>query len=96
MIVHYLDVVGIPTVPFKTDAPLVVNANAVLTLSVARQFLEAIRQRYAQILQDLGSVQNLKPPSGNPLDILREFTRELTIEDSFRFLTREGLDHRPE
>jgi len=96
MIIHYPDVVGISTLPFKTDAPLVVDANAVLTLSVARQFLKAVRRRYAQILQDLGSVQDFKPPSGNPLDVLREFARELTIEDSFRFFTREGLNHHSE
>ena len=96
MIIHYLDVVGISTLPFKTDAPLVVDANAILTLSIARQFLEAVGRRYAQILQDLGCIQDFKSPSGNPLDVLREFARELTIEDSFRFLAREGLNHRPE
>jgi hypothetical protein len=96
MIIHYLDVVGISTPPFKTDAPLVVDANTILTLSVARQFLETTRRRYAQILQDLGGIQDSKSPSGNPLDVLREFARELTIEDSFRFLAREGLNHRPE
>ena len=96
MIIHYLDVVGIPTSPFKTDAPLVVNADAILTLSVVRQFLQTVRRRYAQILQDLGSVQDVKSPSGNPLDVMREFARELTIEESFRFLAREGLNHHPE
>jgi hypothetical protein len=96
MIIHNLDVVGISIPPFEADAPLVVNADTVLTLSVTRQFLETIRRWYAQILQDLSSIQNFESPSCNPLDILREFTRELTIEDSFRFLTREGLNHRPE
>lgn len=96
MIIHYLDVVGISTPPFKADAPLVVNANAVLTLSVARQLLEAIRRRYAQILQDLGCVQDPESPSCNSLDVLRKFARELTIEDFLCFLTCEGLNHRPE
>lgn len=96
MIVHYLDVVGISTLPFKTDAPLIVNADTVLSLSVARQFFEAIRRRYVQILQDLGSVQNLKFPSSNLLDTLRKLARELAIEYSSRFSARESLDHRPE
>ena len=95
MIIHYLDVVGISAPPLKTDAPLLVDANAILALSVARQFLETTRRRYAQILQDLGRVQDSESPSGNPLDVLWKFARELTIEDSLRFLAREGLDHRP-
>ena len=96
MLIHYLDVVGISTLPFKTDAPLVVDANTILTLSVTRQFLETTRRRYAQILQDLSRIQDSQSPSGNPLDVLREFARELTIEDFLRFLAREGLNHHPE
>jgi hypothetical protein len=34
MIVHYLDIVGIPTLPMKANAPLFVDANAVLSLAV--------------------------------------------------------------
>ncbi len=93
MIVHYLDTVGIAILPLKTNAPLIVDANAVLTLSITRQLFEAIGQRYAQILQNLGSIQDLKFPSRDSLDALRESARELAIEYPFRLFAGEGLDH---
>ena len=93
MVVCNLYFVYISTPPFKTDAPLLVDANTKLALSVARKLLQTTRRRYAQILQDLRCVQDSQSPSGNPLDALREFARELTIKDSLRFLTREGLYH---
>ena len=73
MIVRYLDVVGISTLPLKTVTPLIVYANAVLTPPVTRQFFEAVGRWYAQILQNLSSIQNLKFPSSNSLDTLRKF-----------------------
>jgi len=34
MVVNYFDMDGVPLLPLKTDAPLVVNPNAVLSLPI--------------------------------------------------------------
>ena len=51
MVVDYFDVVGVLFFPAKADAPLVVDADAVLPCSVAFEGLQAIAGRYPQILQ---------------------------------------------
>jgi hypothetical protein len=50
MIVRYFHFVGIPFRPTKTYTPLVVNANAMLSLPVAREFFEAIPWGHTQII----------------------------------------------
>ncbi len=42
VIINDLHVLGIVIAPFKTNAPLVVNANTVLTLTVAEQFFQVV------------------------------------------------------
>lgn len=42
MIVHYFDLISMSILPLKTDAPLYIDANAVLFTSTAREFLEVI------------------------------------------------------
>jgi hypothetical protein len=95
MIICYLHVVCIPAPPLEANSPLIVYANAVLSPSVSRQLFEPIRWRYPQVLQNLSGIQYLKLSSRYPLDILWEFPRKLTIEQLFRFLGRETLDHHP-
>jgi hypothetical protein len=42
MIVYVFNLVNIAVLPVETDAPLVVDFNAVLTLSASGQFLQVI------------------------------------------------------
>jgi hypothetical protein len=42
VIIHNLHVVGIAVAPLKTDAPLVIDADAVLPFSIALQRLQVI------------------------------------------------------
>jgi len=50
VIVDNLDIVRVSVLPSKADAPLVVDANAVLTLSVAAQGFEPVARGGAQVL----------------------------------------------
>jgi hypothetical protein len=58
VIVHELDLVGIPISPHKADPPLVVDSNTVLTTPVATQRFQPIRRRYPQIIQAIGGIQH--------------------------------------
>jgi hypothetical protein len=51
VIVDYFDVGGSLRRPFETDAPLVIYADAVLTLPLAFQELEAITGRRSEVAQ---------------------------------------------
>jgi hypothetical protein len=49
VVVHDLDVVGVVVNPAKADAPLVIDADAVLSRAVSGQFLEAIGGRCPEV-----------------------------------------------
>ena len=57
VVVHYFDVDGSDARPYKANAPLVVDANAVLPLSVTLQRLKTIPRRRFQEVQRLGDLQ---------------------------------------
>jgi len=57
VIVSYLDVLRLVVRPVETDAPLVIDADAVLTLPISFQFLKLIAGRREQVAQILGIVQ---------------------------------------
>ena len=57
VIVDNLDIIGIAVVPTKTEPPLVVDANAVLPLSVGSQGLQSIPGRACHVSQDHRTVQ---------------------------------------
>jgi hypothetical protein len=58
MVVGYFNVVGIPLMPSKTYPPLIVNADAVLSLAVAGKLLKPIARRHLQVIQMLSTIQD--------------------------------------
>jgi hypothetical protein len=46
--------------PFKTNAPLVIDADAKLALSVASKDFQAVAPQGSQVLKRLGGIQGLK------------------------------------
>ncbi len=57
MIVNYLNIKSVFTVPLKTDSKLVVNPDGVLILSVSLERLKSISPKFLEILQT-GSCSN--------------------------------------
>ncbi|MDX2051507.1 MAG: hypothetical protein SFV15_03890 [Polyangiaceae bacterium] len=58
MIVDDLDIVSVGVSPAETDAPLVVDSNAMLADAVACELLKAVSGRNTEIEKTGGSVQN--------------------------------------
>lgn len=58
VVIHDLDLVGIPLLPEKADSPTIVDADAVLSFPVARKRVQAIPGRRPQIVELPGIVQN--------------------------------------
>lgn len=72
MIVHYLDLIGVAVVPDKANAPLVVDADAVLTVAATRKSLKAITGRDSQVIQVRSVMEHHQLGLGTTLDMLRE------------------------
>jgi hypothetical protein len=51
MVVHNLNVVCIPRAPAKADSPLIVDANAVLSLSVSLELFQVISWRDSEVTE---------------------------------------------
>lgn len=72
MIVHDLDLIGIAVVPDKANAPLVVDADAVLTVAVTRKSLKAITGRDSQVIQVRSVMEHHQLALRPALDMFRE------------------------
>src|SRR5438132_14007962 len=57
MVIDDLDIVGVVLAPHEADAVLPVDANAVLTLSIALQFFQIQTRPNCQVLEQLRGVE---------------------------------------
>ena len=80
--------------PAKANAPLAIDADAVLTLSVSNKGLEHVSRRYAQIIQIFRSMKDNELAVGKALNILREAFDELPPPDFLGVLVGERFDHK--
>lgn len=62
MVVHYLDIMGITVLPTEADAPLVIDAYAVLPSPITRELLKTVTGRRAQVHERCGGIQHLQLP----------------------------------
>jgi len=68
VIVDDLDVEGVGVLPCKAEAPLIVDANAVLPFPPATELLESVSGRHAKVLERLGTVQQQEFAPGRSFD----------------------------
>jgi len=71
VIVGDLNLEGVALPPDEANPPLVVDPNAVLALTISKEFLEAISRRNAQVCQGTRCLQNPKFDVGPTLDVTR-------------------------
>jgi hypothetical protein len=64
VIIHDLNVVGVAAPPPKARTPPIVDPDAVLPGTVARQLLEPVAGRDSQVIQRFGRVENDKLSQG--------------------------------
>ena len=69
MVVHDLHVVRATLAPAETDAPLLVDPDAVLSLPVAAKRFQAITRGRSQLVQIRGRIKHPEFSRGNPLDL---------------------------
>jgi len=71
VVVHDLDIQHITLFPTETDAPLVIYADAVLSLSVAFQGFQPIAGRYPKVLYTDGAMKVKQLTSRHALDVAK-------------------------
>src|SRR3954467_14022203 len=93
MIIDDLDVFRAIIDPIKANAPLPVDADAVLTRAIALQQFQSVAWRLAQILNLHCRIeqQQLDPRSLD--DIRRELPRRLIVKHALGVAAAEGADH---
>jgi len=79
--------------PDETDAPLFVDADAVLPLSRAAQQLKAIGRRYAEIIQCFRIVKHDQFSFSNALYVTRQLFGKTAGEYFLRLFAGKRLDH---
>jgi hypothetical protein len=93
MVVDDFHGIRISILPLETDAPLIVDANAVLAGTVAFQLLEAIAGWNAEILKGFRGVNRDELPQHGALQLARIAANGLATEQRFRVPIPEALDH---
>ena len=92
MIVNDLNILRTRFCPDKTDSPLVVDANTVLPLSIARKCLEPVTRRCAQEVQRCCGMQLSKFSFSYGSECTKP-SRVCAFKQGLRILAVEGQDH---
>ncbi len=95
MVVGDLDLVSVAVTPPKADAPLVVNANAVLPGTVPRQLLKPLARWNSQVAERFGCIEKDEFPQGNALEIGGPPPNDLAAEKLLGVAVGKAPDHPP-
>ena len=93
MIIYNLNVLRLVTGPFEANAPLVIDADAILSRSVTLEFFQPVAWRCRQISQIFGVIQINQLSTSRALHVFRQLLGSLADEDFLGFVRGERLDH---
>jgi hypothetical protein len=92
VVINNFDLVGVSIAPHETDPPLIVDANAVLSLSISIQRLQTVTRRSSQISQ-LGCTVELSQFSTSDASYGPKAPAGYPLMQSAGLGTTERLDH---
>lgn len=93
VVIDDLNIVGILSVPTKAEAPLVVDANAVLPATVALEGFQAIAGRQTHDVESIGGIELQEFSSGGTLNVGWQVTRSRAAKEFFSLGVGEALEH---
>lgn len=82
MIVHHLDVIRVTRAPYEADAPLVVDADAVLLVSIPAEPFETIPGWNSKVVEAASSIDHPEFPQSRALEIRGPSPDRVSIEES--------------
>jgi hypothetical protein len=92
VVVHYLYIFSARARPAKTDAPLIIDANAVLSQPVTFQGFKPVAWRHPQVIQTTGNLELSELSPGYRSDI-NESPDTLAPGQGLRLGAAERPDH---
>ena len=92
MVIHNFDIVGVAALPSKAYSPLIIDADAVLPLSVVFQRFKLIAGRLPQILKGSSAMQVEKFAPRLPFEGLKTGNSTI-IKESSGIATSKRFDH---
>jgi hypothetical protein len=92
MVVNNLDLVGLARTPNKANAPLIVDADAVLPVSISFQTLNAVRGQSRKSSEIHCGIEYVQFAKGRALDRL-EAANTVPAEKALGIRAAEGSDH---
>jgi hypothetical protein len=95
VVISNFNLVRVSFAPSKAYSPLVVDSDAVLSVAVPLEFLEAISRRHTKILQRFRGIKQSQLAEGDPLKFACESLDLFAFKELFRILIGETPDHRP-
>ena len=95
MVIDDFNVISVFFLPDKTNTPLIIYSDAVLTFSLPLQTFKIIGGRVSKVTHIFSPVQHAEFSKSYALDGLRQFARKLTVENLFSFSRFKGLYHMP-
>ncbi len=94
MIVNDFDIVSVSVAPDETNPKLVIDADAVLTGSIALQSLQAVAWRNPQVFKPCGAVESEKFPQCCPPETRRRNPPTLAcLPEPPRFFIAKAPNH---
>ena len=94
MIIDNLDLEGITVPPSKTDSPLVIDANTVLTGAIASELLQPVPGWDAEVLKLFGRVHDAELSQHEAMELGGKASDALTVEQPLRVAIGEAGDHK--
>ena len=93
MVIDDFDLMRVPVLPDKANAPLVIDADTVLACPTAFESFEAIARRHPQIFQVRRCRELGQLPKGSALNAGGKTPRACALPNLFRLLAVKILNH---
>ncbi len=94
MTVHYFHSPSVSFAPDEADTPLIVNANAVLSIAISRESLKAISRRHSPVIQVPCAVQDRQFSLCPPLHVFGKFADPPSFCDRLSVSVTKTSDHK--
>lgn len=93
MVVDDLDRFSVAARPAEADAPLIVDADAVLPGAPADELLEPVPRRHAEFVEPDRRVQHAEFPEHDAAEVGREAPDGLALPEALGVAVGEAADH---
>jgi len=88
MIVSYFNLINAVVMPFKANAPLIVNSNTVVSFPFSLQGFKAVCRWDTKVVKGAGPMNHNQFPFSELLNVLRKFAGKTVVKNLFGLLLK--------